>query len=137
MATISQVREALRATLASRLAEVNVYKYVPDQVTPRAIVIVPASGETQTMGRGVHTFEFNVVCVAAPVDAATGQAELDKMIDTTGLSVFAAIDGTRTLNLADTDAHASGWSDYGQSSFGDRDYYTAAIGVTVHTKGTA
>ncbi len=136
MATMVQVRERLAATLDGYLSDVNVYTFVPDSVQPRAVVLVPAAGETNTMGRGNHTYVFNAVCVAAPSTSADGQHELDKMLDTTGLTVLAAIDDDNTLGLPDTKAHAAGWGEYGQSSFGDRDYYTAAIAVTVHTKGT-
>lgn len=131
MATIADIRSAIKTTVEADLGDVHVYTYVPETVQPRCIVVVPSSGDARTMGRGVVEYIFNLIVVASTADSVAGQTALDEMLQTTGDAVLASIDSDKTLGLSGVNAHAAGWDDYGTSSFGDRDYYTATIPLRV------
>lgn len=131
MATIAQIRAGIKTTIEATLTDVRVHPYVPKAVQPRCIVVVPASSDARTMGRGVVEYLFNLIVVSATADAVAGQQALDDMLETTGVAVLAAVDGDKTLGITGVNAHAAGWEDYGTSEFGDRNYYTATIPLRV------
>jgi len=131
MATTQEVREAIAAQLLAANPNVNVYAHAPDNiVTPALIVVTGPKNYDQTMARGIHRHEFNVMAVAGRVDARSAQDALDAMCDATGdQSVPAAIDTDRTFDGLVADASVSEMSGYGPVTIADIDYLKADFTV--------
>lgn len=125
MATISEIKQGLRAILKARIPDLMVYGDVPDVTQLPAVVVLPAR-PTMTglvcdfdgaFGRGLYTWHVNVFILVARTDGAAAQRALDAYISGSGpLSIPQAVYESADLGLGgSTDAHALGIHDYGGS----------------------
>jgi len=135
MASLTEIRDAIRTVIEANVDDVMVYPRVPAAVEPKCVVVVPRSADTTTMGRGSVSYSLELIVVASSADTVSGQMALDVMLETDGAKIFAAFDANKTLGLDNTNIHAGGWEEYGTTDFNERAYYTATIPVVVVTKG--
>jgi hypothetical protein len=119
MATLRAIREALKATLETRISGLTTYDTVPSSPNlPAAIPIPRAATFERGEGPGVDIawqFDLDVLCSAAITQL--GEIALDDLVDATGpRSVAAALraGGTNNpLGLAMTKAWVTGMRGYG------------------------
>lgn len=137
MASLTEIRECIAAAITDCVDGINAYARVPTSIAAPAVIVRPVGQQRNTMSRGFVTYQFQLVCAAATADNIHGQDVLDEMLATESeKSITSVFDQADPLGLAETDADASGWSDYGIQQIGDRDYISASIDLTVHTRGT-
>ena len=133
MATITDIRQGLADTITAY--GLTAFARVP--VSPisnaPAVVVRPSRGNPNAMGPGHASLSFELVCVASRADNLHGQDVLDAMLSLTGdRSVYAAVKSDRTLGVG-VDASCGDWFDWGVSTFGDVDFFSAVVDCTVHT----
>lgn len=123
MASLTEIRAALKATLKDNIAGLNVYSEVSEvQQTPAAVAI-PASQTAGGMtcdfdgafGRGLDTWHIDLYVLVSRTDAALAQKMLDQFVTGTGpKSIRRVIYENPDLGLDDgTDCHAAGVRAYG------------------------
>lgn len=97
-ATISQIRDALKAALAT-VSGLEVHDTVPGQITPPAAVVWRLSGpRPSTLGSATFDYTFKVTMLLSISDETGGQDDLDTYLTPTGASsVIRAIDDSMTL----------------------------------------
>lgn len=120
MATIEQIRDAIKTTLQARIPGLTVYATVVSVVTTPALVVIPRVGSFEAgMGQGVddtYLFDLDVLC-SAVVDEA-GQDALDAYVSGAGSrSIRQAVYQSRdqrgdALGLRNCKARVTGWSRY-------------------------
>lgn len=140
MASLSAVRDGVKATLASAITDLHVYDTVPERPNLPAVIVQPVSADfTVAMGRGTDTWEFDLSVLVSAGDIGVGQDALDGYVSGAGArSVRQAVFNARTLGLADTDAHVARMDRYGmQFEAAGVDHVGATLRLIVHTKGTA
>lgn len=141
MSSISQIRAALKTTIAAAIPALAVYDRVPESLSilPAVVIVPTASDFAVAMGRGVDAHEFDVFVLVTRSDDGLAQTALDTYITGAGSSsVRQAIFQNRSLGLSDCDAHVFGMASYGASwEFAAIDHIGAALKVRVHTSGTA
>ena len=133
MATTQEVREAIAAQLLAAMPDMNVYCYVPEQVTTPALVVMSGPKTYDlTMARGVHSHEFVITAVAGRIDSQSSQDTLDAISDSDGdLSVSAAIAADMTLGgLIAPTARVASMSGYGPTTWAGVDYLKADFSLT-------
>lgn len=98
MATLAQIREGLRANLAS-ISDVQVSAYLLSQPTPPCIEIAPASVEYDlAMQRGADRWTIVVRAATGLTTDRGAQVNLDELLAPTGArSVKTAIEADSTL----------------------------------------
>ena len=143
MASLKQIRTAVKTTLEANLTGINVHRTVPGSAAGVVVVCRPADDETAdfivAMGRGSDTWRFDLLVLVPSSSLAPGQDTLDDYITGAGnKSVRQVVFNNRHLGLTeDTDAHVSGVFGYGADyRLGNTDYLGATLRLTVHTKGT-
>lgn len=105
MTTLVQVRDGLETRL-NTITGLRVYDYVPDDLHYPAAVIFPpiAADYTDDLGMGGFTVRF-VVMLFVPAAIDRQQLDLYALMDRTGASsIFAAVEGDRTLGGLNVDA---------------------------------
>lgn len=144
MASLTQIRSAVRVTLELVVGGLTVYRTVPDSITVNSVGVIvrPAPDDTAAfdvaMGRGVDTYRLDLVVLANYGDADLAQDALDEYVTGAGAkSIRQAVFNNQTLGLANTNAHVARMSGYGaQYEVGGAQYVGAVLHVVVHTKGT-
>lgn len=134
MASISQLRDALQARLAT-IPGLRVHDTVPSQVSPPAAVVIPA-GITYdaTMRRGSDDFAFTIQLVVSRAVDRVGQDRLDALLSPFGPgSVKAAVDGDLG-GVADF-AHVASVDNYGAVVWAGVEYVGAELTVNVTASG--
>lgn len=139
MSTLTQIRAAIKTTLAANLSGITVHSTVPGGVTGVAVVVLPATADfTVAMGRGTDTWEFDLRVLASAADLDLGQQQLDPYLTGAGASSIRQVIFTnRTLGLADTTAHIAGMSAYGLEEVGGIQHVSATLRLVAHTSGGA
>jgi hypothetical protein len=140
MSSMAAIRDAVKTTLDAALTDVYLYDIVPDLPTLPAVFVQPLTADFDAaFGRGLDTWEFDLVVLTARGSDRAGQDKLDALVNGSGaLSVRQAIFANRTLGLADVDAHVSAMTSYGGSfSAVNIDHYAASLRLVVRTNGTS
>lgn len=140
MASLAQIRTALKTTITAAVPALFGYDTVPQVANLPAFVVVPRTTDFNVaMGRGTDTYEFDVIVLVSRGDDGLAQTALDAYINGFGSSsIRQAIWGARTLGLSNVDATVTGMSTYGgEWDIGELPHMGAALKVRVHTTGTA
>lgn len=132
MATISQVRDALKSVIEAAVADLQVYDTVPTQVNVPAAVVFPERGEPRTLGQVRDTQQYRLQVVVARGSDRTAQDALDGYLSYTGAtSIRAALAATSGLGLSGVRAWVAGWENYGEVIWNDTSYLGADVLITV------
>ena len=130
------LRKAFLAPWHAMLEQIDglrVYKYIPDDISPPAAVIMPPviPDYWGDIGGATDMDRFPVLLlVAANIDRHA--LSLYDLIDKTGpKSVFAIINADRELGGLDVDARASGVEDFDTERFGLIRYFGRVVNVDV------
>lgn len=120
MASIEQVRDAVKVTLEARIPGLTVYDTVKLVASLPAVVVIPRTGSFEAgIGPGVddtYLFDLDVLCSVAV--AELGQDSLDALVSGAGpRSIRQAIHSSRdergdALRLPHCKARVTGWSQY-------------------------
>lgn len=141
MASIGQVRAALKSLIENTISDLLVYRTVPEVAHVPAVVIGLSSEETAdftgAMQRGVDTWNYDLYVLAPYADAELGQDALDLLVNGAGTrSIRQTIYNNPTLGLVRTNAHISGVSQYGANfESADLQHIGAVLRCVVYTKG--
>ncbi len=147
MASLAEIREALRTTLKAAIPELNVYAQVPDVSQLPAAVVLPASPSTSgfvcdfngAFGRGLDTWHLDLYVLVSRAESVLAQQALDKYVTGSGpKSVRRIVYEVPDLGLTDgTDAHAEGIRNYGgEFSTAQVPHVGAVVRLTVRTSST-
>jgi len=140
MASLTAIRSGIKDTVEAAIPDIQGYNTVPEVANLPAFVVVPGPADfAVAMGRGVDTYEFDVIVLVSPRDHELGQYDLDEYLTGAGTkSVRQAIWNAKTLGLADTEAFVYASRNYGaQFAIGDLPHIGAVLKVRVTTPGTA
>lgn len=141
MASIAQIRAAIKTTIENNIDGITVYRRTPQIAHPPCVVVSLAQDETadfdKAMNKGMDTWNYDLFVLASDRDDEIGQDDLDEFIDGDGdKSIRAAIFANPTLGLANTNVHISGVSQYGANfESADIQHIGAVMRLVVHTKG--
>ena len=132
MTTLTQTQSGLETRLRT-IAGLEVSGYAPDAATPPAAIVQLPTAEQYRIDLAEDTFNptWEIVVV---VTAEHPQAQLDLLpyLDRTGTkSVFAAINGDRSLGGLDVDANVLSARQLGKVEIAGTVYYGAAVTVQV------
>jgi len=134
-ATLSEIRTALKATLAT-VAGLHAYAYAPDDVATPCAFPIPTGIEYETMGRGFDKHTFDVVVLAATSNDKAGQEALDAFIGAGARSIRNAIWADPTLGAVVSNCVVNRMRDYGFDAPTDgQRFYRAVLEVTVLSSG--
>lgn len=139
MASLSEIRDAVKTTLESAIEGLTAYDTVPEVSNLPAAVVVPLTADFDVaMGRGTDTWEFDIPVLVSFTDADIAQDSLDDFVTGAGgKSIRQAVFQNKTLGLSDVDAHISEMSDYGSSfEMASVQNIGAKLHLIVYTKGT-
>lgn len=137
MASVGEIREAIKETLEANIDGLHVHAKMPGSVNVPAVIVQPVDADFDVaFGRGTDTWNFDLIVLTSRADEITAQDRLDELVDGGGdMSVRKAIFSNNTLGLASTNAHVSGMSEYkGQHAVGAFVYAGATLRLAVHTK---
>ncbi len=137
MASIAEVREALKTTLEAAIDGLHVHALMAGVANVPAVVVMPEDADFDVaMGRGIDEWHYDLLVLAGKADERTWQQRLDELVDGGGdKSIRKTIFQNKTLGLANTNAHISGMTGYGsQHTVGSFSYAGATLRLTVHTK---
>ncbi|HEY9414190.1 MAG TPA: hypothetical protein VIQ30_05485 [Pseudonocardia sp.] len=142
MASLKDIRTAVKTTLEAAISGLTVHRTVPGTVNVPCVVVRPSPDDGAdflvAMGRGTDTYRLDLLVLVSRADAQLSEDTLDGYVTGAGpSSIRQAIFTAKTLGLADTDAHVAGVSGYGATfEAGGVAYSGAALRLVVHTKGT-
>lgn len=137
MASIAEIRAALKETLQGAIDGLHVHELMAGVANVPAVVVMPEDADFEVaMGRGLDAWNFDLLVLAGKADERTWQQRLDELVDGGGdKSIRKAVFQNKTLGLANTNAHISGMSGYGsQHTVGSFTYAGANLRLTVYTK---
>jgi len=137
MASITEVRNAIKATLEAAIPGLTVHARMSGVANVPAVVVRPVEADFEVaMRKGLDTWTYTLIVLTSRADEVASQDKLDEYVDGGGeRSIRTAIFNNKTLGLANTDAHVSGMSDYnGQHAVGPITYAGAELRLVVHTK---
>lgn len=143
MASLKQIRGAVKTTLETHLAGVTVHRTVPGSAAGIIVVVAPADDEGAdflvAMNRGQDTYRLDLTVLVPASTLELRQDQLDDYVTGAGdKSIRQVVFTNRTLGLPDTDAHVSGMSGYGADySLGATQYLGAVLRLIVHTEGNS
>jgi hypothetical protein len=141
VATIGQIRQAVKDLLENTIDGVTVYRAMVEAASVPCVVIALAGDDTAdfavAMNKGTDRWHYDLHVMTANRDAEIGQDDLDPYIDGAGpKSIRAAVFANRTLGLANTDAWINGVSAYNASyESADLQHIGATLRLIVHTRG--
>lgn len=142
MSSLLAIRDAIKTTLGAAIATLTPYDTVPAEPNLPAVVVVPAPSDTAdfvvAMGRGTDTWRFDLIVLVQAGDEDVAQDQLDSYITGAGsTSIREAIWNTRTLGLADCNAHVAAVTGYNLAFTAcSIDHIAASLRLVVHTTGT-
>lgn len=132
MATLAQLRTGLKTRLET-ISGLNCYAVKPGKVTPPCAWVRPMSGEYRGSLAGSPSTKFQIVVMVPITDLDNAQEAIDPYLAESGAqSIFAAINGDRTLAGIADDLLVSDWTDYDSVNDGGTDYLSARITVEVY-----
>ncbi len=136
MATLSQIRTAVKTIVESPTANLKVYPRIPGTPTSRAAVLRIATADfAVTMGKGFDTWNLDLIVLLSTGDLDVAQQHLDEYIDGGGSnSIRAAVFATPGLGLSNTSAHIAGVVGYGPFDAAAYDHVGAILRLVVTTK---
>lgn len=141
MASLDDVRGAIKTTIEANISTLHAYKYVPEaaNVLPCVVIIPFTSDFAQAMGRGLDEWVFDLLVLVSASDDLVRQAELDSYVTGGGSSsIRQMIFNNRTLGLTSTDAYVSEMTEYGMRfPAAEIDHIGARLKLIVHTIGTS
>jgi len=138
MASLQEIRDAVKTTLESNVASLSAYDTVPEAVNLPAVVLVPDKASfVMAFDRGTDSYEFDLAVLVSFGDADIAQDSLDDYVTGSGSkSIRQAIFNNKTLGLSDVNAHISEMSDYGSSfEMSSLQHIGAKLRLVVYTKG--
>lgn len=132
MTTPAMLRHCI-AERAMAWTSIPVYRTAPSVLSPPCAYVKPVSGFRRTVGAaGIREYNFMLVVVASTADDQSGQDTLDAMLEASGThSMLAPFDDRDALGLPDVSISCDGWSEYGTDKFGELDYLTAYVELSV------
>lgn len=145
MASLTEIRAAIRTVLKANLADLNVYSEVSDVEQLPAVVVMPAFDPSTSgmvcdfngaMGRGLDTWHIDLYVLVGRGDAVLAQKQLDQYVTGTGpKSIRRIVYQNSSLGLSDgTDAHAEGVRQYGgKFNAAQIQHVGAVVRLTVRT----
>ena len=140
MATLTEIRDAIKTIVETNIAGLKVCPRVPGQApsSPSLIVrpaAVPADFD-EAMGKGLDRWDFDLIVVIGYGDEDIAQKKLDGYVDGGGASsIRAVIFANKTLGQSTTTtAHVSGVIAYGPRDDAGYDHVSATLRLTVYTK---
>mgnify|MGYP001187427929 CR=1 FL=1 len=140
MPELSDIRHALKTTLEDMIPSLTVHPTVPDYVPvlPAALVIPFQTEYDVAMGRGVDTYEFDLMVLTSTNDMGLRQDELDEYVSGGGpKSIRRALFERRNLGLPGCDAHVAQMLEYGaRFPLGDVEHLGARLRIIVHAKSS-
>lgn len=147
MASLAEIRTALKTTLNAAIPGLNVYAQVPDVTQLPAVVALPAPPSTTGLvcdfngafGRGLDTWHLDLYVLVSRTDSVLAQQALDQYVTGAGpKSIRRIVYEVPDLGLADgTDAHAEGVRDYGgEFRTAQIPHIGAVVRLTVRTSST-
>lgn len=139
MATVGEIRDAVKGTLEAAIADFRCYDTVPDLASVPATIVLPVESDfATTFGRGFDTHQIDLFVMVSRVAPRSGQDSLDAFVTGQGpQSIRQAIFNNRTLGLAGTDAFIRGMSRYGGTFTGASiDHIGAVLRLVVTSPGT-
>ncbi|WP_330438816.1 hypothetical protein OHB44_27995 [Micromonospora sp. NBC_00821] len=142
MASLKQVRAAVRSTLEPAIPGLKVHSTVPGSAAGDVVVVQPSDEQganfVVAMGRGSDTYQFDLLVLVPNGSLDVAQDQLDDYVTGAGgKSIREAVWNARHLGLAHTDAHVAYMSDYGADhTLGSTQYLGATLRLVVTTKGT-
>lgn len=140
MASISEIRDAIKETLEVSLPDLHVYDTVPDSpnVLPAAILIPFTADFDMAMGRGLDQWVFDILVLVSGSEMDIRQDELDAYVTGSGSrSIRQVIFQNRGLGRSDVDAHVSEMTEYGMRfEAAQVEHIGARLKLVVNTPGT-
>lgn len=138
MASLKDIRAAIKSTLESNIADFTVYRTIPGSTSGIAAVVRPTTADfVVAMGKGTDTWALSLIVIVPASDLEVAQDQLDELIDGGGLrSIRRVIFANRTLGRDDTDAHVAGVTGYGPFEAAGYPNISASLSLPVHTKPT-
>lgn len=142
MAALAAIRTAIKTTLEANITDLRVHDTIPDSISPPALVVAPAESAADfqvAMGRGLDTWNFDLLVLVSMTTARIAQDALDAYVTGAGASsIRQAIFNNKTLGLDDVDARVASVSKYDFTyTVGSIDYAGATLRLIVHTSGTS
>ena len=132
MASLSELRDGLKTRLAT-ISGLHTHDVMPDTVIVPAAIVRPRTGEYRGSLAGQPSTAFEIIILVALARLSTAQDNLDPYLSVTGSSsIFAAIEGDRTLGSKADDLLVSGWRNYGSVSIAGTEYLSAIVDVEVY-----
>lgn len=122
MASLTEIRAALKATLKGAISELNIYAEVSDVTQAPAVVVMPAAPSLSGLacnfngafGRGMDEWTLDLYVLVARTDGALAQQKLDQYVTGKGAkSIRQVLFQNSAIGLTDTDVHVEGVRDYG------------------------
>lgn len=123
MASLAEIRAALKATLKAAITDLNVYSEVSDVQQLPAVVVMPTPPTVSgyvcnfngAFGRGMDEWTLDLYILVGRTDGALAQQKLDQYVTGKGpKSVCQILFSNAAIGLADgTDVTPEGITDYG------------------------
>lgn len=139
MASVTEIRDAIKTTIGAAIPTLHGYDTVPDSPELPALIVQPAGSNFHVaMGRGTDRWDFDLLVLVSWGDSGLAQDQLDGFITGAGASsIRQAVFNARTLGLTGTDATVAGLSEYGIKTAAAIDHVGAVLRLTVLTSGTS
>jgi hypothetical protein len=140
MATLVQMRDAIKKTIKDNLSGVHVYDTVPDIQEVPCVVVIPHSADFHVaFARGSDTWEFDLAVMVSHVDVNAGQDQLDNFVSGSGpKSIREIFFNNDDLGLPDTTSTVKSMKGYGGNfDTAGNNYIGAVLRLSVTTSGTA
>lgn len=130
MALVSELRDGLKANLAT-VPGLRTADTVPDNPQPPQAIVIPQSVQfDQTFHRGMTQYTFSILLVVNRVSERTAQNSMDTYISSTGTnSIKLAVESDKTLGGKAYDVRLSEVRSYGDTVIGEINYLTAEFVV--------
>lgn len=137
MATLKQIRTAVKTLLEENVTGIKVHRTIPKATTGPAVVVRPSAANFHvTMGPGIYTWELALVVIVPMADSEIAQDNLDELIDGYGSrSIRGVIFANKALGLnSGTSATLGGMTGYGTLESAGYENISAVLTLTVNTK---
>ena len=134
MTTLSALRSGIATNLAT-ISGLRTSATVPDDVNPPIAVVAPQGITFDTsFGRGLDTYEFQVLVIVGRVDELPApKTKLDAFCNPTGSqSIKTAIESDSTLSGESNDLRVTEMRNYSSLPVGELTYLAAEFAVTVY-----
>jgi hypothetical protein len=140
MATLTQMRDAIKDVVGDNISSLRVHETIPDITEGHCVVVIPDSANfAKTFQRGMDEWTFNLYVVIAWQDTTVTQDKLDPYLSGAGTkSIRQVIHNNPTLGGVVDDCYVRGMRGYGGSfELAKVRHIGAIIDLTVLTSGTS